>query len=126
MNICIPVVLNEGLESSVNEHFGSSPAFLIVDTETGQHRAIENRDQNHTHGMCQPLAALSGERIDAIVVGGIGMGALNKLAAAGIDVFLAQPGTAAATVDAFKAGTLRRATPQNACVHHGGCHGAHS
>jgi predicted Fe-Mo cluster-binding NifX family protein len=126
MNICIPVAANKGLESPVNEHFGSSPAFLIVDTETGQHRAIENRDQDHTHGMCQPLAALGGEKIDAIVVGGIGMGALNKLAAAGIDVFLARPGTVTATMDAFKAGTLRKATPQSACAHHGGCHGAHS
>ncbi len=126
MNICIPVVENRGLESPVNEHFGSAPAFVIVDTETRQHRVVENRDQHHAHGMCQPLAALGCEKIDAIVAGGIGMGALHKLAASGIDVYLAQPGTVAATVDAFKAGTLAKATPQNACAHHGGCHGGHS
>lgn len=125
MKICIPVVENRGLESPVNEHFGSSPAFLIVDTESGRHQVVANHDQHHAHGMCQPLAALGDEHIDAVAVGGIGAGALRKLAAAGIDVYLARPGTAAETLDALKSGTLRKATPETACGHHGGCHGGH-
>ena len=42
-------------------------------------RAIPNRNEHHAHGMCQPLVAIQGEDIGGIVVGGIGMGALNKL-----------------------------------------------
>ena len=125
MNICIPVTEDRGLDSIVNEHFGSAPAFVVVDTESALHHVVENRDQHHAHGMCQPLAALDGEEIDAIVAAGIGMGALNKLQAAGVDVYLAQPGTVGDTVSAFKAGTLRKATPATACGHHGGCHGGH-
>ena len=124
MNMCIPVTKNSGLESPVSRHFGSAPAFLIVDTESGVCRAIENRDAHHAHGMCHPLAALSGEDIDAVVVGGIGVGALTKLQAAGLDVLLADLPTAGETVAALKAGNLRRATLATACAHPAsGCHG---
>jgi predicted Fe-Mo cluster-binding NifX family protein len=35
MNICIPTTDDEGLESKVCAHFGSAPAFLVVDTDSG-------------------------------------------------------------------------------------------
>ena len=74
MNICIPVNADEGLASPVCAHFGSAPFFMIIDTASGACRALPNGNQHHAHGMCQPLAALAGENLDAIVVGGIGMG----------------------------------------------------
>jgi predicted Fe-Mo cluster-binding NifX family protein len=130
MNICIPVTDDKGLESPVSAHFGSAPLFLIVDTEGGTCRTISNRNLNHGHGMCQPLLSLAGEGVDGMVVGGIGMGALGKLQAANIQVYLSEFPTAAATVEAFKAGKLKVVTPQTACGHHGGlsspggsCHG---
>jgi predicted Fe-Mo cluster-binding NifX family protein len=122
MNLCIPVMNDLGLESPVCEHFGSAPFFLLVDTATRACRTIENRNQHHAHGMCQPLAALAGEAIDGMVVGGIGMGALNKLGAAGVQVFFAQHPTVGETVDAFLAGTLKPVDPRNACAHHGQGH----
>lgn len=42
--------------------------FIIVDTETGNISIINNRDQHHMHGACNPLKALDGQRIDAVVV----------------------------------------------------------
>ena len=44
MQICIPVVEDKGLQSRVSAHFGSAPAFMIVDTESGACRAIANTD----------------------------------------------------------------------------------
>jgi predicted Fe-Mo cluster-binding NifX family protein len=123
MHICIPVLEDNGLESRVSAHFGSAPAFMIVDTDSGECRAIINADRHHQHGMCQPLAALDGERVDSIVVGGIGMGALMKLEAAGIAVFHADRETVGATLDAFRAGTLRPVDAQSACGQHGHQHG---
>jgi predicted Fe-Mo cluster-binding NifX family protein len=118
MNICIPIDKDQGLQSPVCAHFGSAPAFLIVDTESGTCRAIPNRNQHHGHGMCMPLQSLQGEAIDGMVVGGIGMGALNKLNAAGIQVFISRHPTVAETIDAFKAGTLEPMRPGMACAHH--------
>jgi predicted Fe-Mo cluster-binding NifX family protein len=120
MNIRIPVNEDQGLRSPVCGHFGSAPFFMIVDTDTGTCRAIANTNQHHGHGMCTPLAALSGESIDGMVVGGIGGGALNKLVAAGIRVFLSEQSTVEETVTAYKAGTLRPVTPEIACGQHHG------
>ena len=136
MNICVPVLEDQGLESPVSAHFGSAPLFMIVDTESGACRPISNRNLNHGHGMCQPLASLAGEHMDGMVVGGIGMGALEKLRAANIEVYLSEFPTVAATLAAFKAGLLKLVTPQTACGHHaqgpgrhggtasGSCHGS--
>ena len=122
MNICIPVTEDRGLDSPVSPHFGAAPIFMIVATETMTCRPLVNRNQHHAHGMCQPLAALAGEDLQGIVVGGIGMGALMKCQASGIEVFLSECATVRQTVEAFKVGRLRPVTPATACQHHGHDH----
>jgi len=122
MNICIPVEADNALDSPVCAHFGSAPSFMIVDTDTGSCRAIANGNEHHGHGMCMPLQSLRGEPIDGMVVGGIGMGALNKLSAANIRVYVAEQATVGEVVAAFKAGTLRLMQPGMACGHHGQHH----
>jgi predicted Fe-Mo cluster-binding NifX family protein len=120
MQLCIPVVEDRGLDSRVSGHFGSAPGFMIVDTESNACRLVGNSNQHHAHGMCQPLAVLAGETVDGIVVGGIGMGALMKLQAAGITVFQAMHPTVGETVAAFTAGSLQPLAENDACVgHHG-------
>lgn len=123
MNLCIPVTEDHGAASPVCEHFGSAPLFMIVDTESGACRAVPNRNRHHGHGMCMPLASLAGEILDGVVVGGIGMGALSKLGAAGIRVFRSEHATVAEALEAFRAGTLRPVEPGTACAHHGYGHG---
>jgi len=123
MNICIPIDADQRLASTVCQHFGSAPLFMIVETQSGDCRVIANANQHRGHGMCQPLALLQGEAIDAMVVGGIGMGALHKLNAAGIKVYLAQHPTVADTVSALGAGKLQLVQPGMACQQHGQGHG---
>lgn len=87
MKICFPVQRNDGLNSVIFNHFGSAPLFIVVDTATGTLTALDNGDAHHSHGACSPLKALGGHKVDAIVVGGIGAGALQKLQAMGVKVF---------------------------------------
>ena len=122
MNICVPIDTDNGIGSPVCAHFGAAPAFMIVDTDSGSCRAIVNTNQHHGHGMCAPLQSLQGERIDGMVVGGIGMGALNKLKAANVRVYVSEHATVAEVVAAFKAGTLKLMQPGMACAHHGQGH----
>jgi predicted Fe-Mo cluster-binding NifX family protein len=123
VHICIPVTEDRGLQSPVNGHFGSAPLFVIVDTENGQYRTVNNHDSAHAHGMCKPLASLTAERVDVIIAGGIGMGALMKIQAANIRVFLSDLPNVEATLDAFKKGQLEEARPERACPgHEGHCH----
>ncbi len=121
MKICIPVQNSLALESDVCEHFGSAPYFMIVDSQTHEIVVVENGNQHHAHGMCQPLAALSGHVVEAIVVGGIGMGALNKLNASGIKVYRTACRTVRETIAALEGGSLELVGAQGACHGHG-CH----
>lgn len=125
MNLCIPVTQDLGLQSPVCMHFGSAPLFLIVDTDSGATETIVNQNMHHGHGGCQPLRALAGHDVDAVVVGGIGMGAMMKLQAAGIRVYLADRPTVQEALAACKAGTLQDADPSRACAHHGHDHDGH-
>jgi predicted Fe-Mo cluster-binding NifX family protein len=119
MRICFPVDEDRGLASPVCAHFGSAPVFLIVDTESRETVPVANTNQHHAHGMCQPLAALAGHSIDALVVGGIGWGAYQKLQAADIQVFLAEHPTVEAALAAHAEGRLAPVTRDSACGRHG-------
>ena len=115
---------NKDMNSMIYNHFGSAPAFVIVNTETGSVSTIGNSDQHHQHGACNPVMAMNGEQVDAVVVGGIGAGALNKLNQKGIKVFQAQKATIRENVGLLNAGSLPQFTPQHICSGHaagGGC-----
>ena len=91
MKVCFPVSKVEGMNSTVYGHFGSAPAFIVVDTANSSVTTINNGDQDHEHGQCNPVKALNSQQIDALVVAGIGAGALTKLNEQGIKVFQARP-----------------------------------
>jgi len=124
MKICFPVQKNEGLDSTVYNHFGSAPIFMVVDTDTSNIASINNKDQHHSHGACNPMKALDNQKVDAIVVGGIGGGALNRLNQMWITVHRSQAETIAANMELFKKQGLPVLTLQGCCSGHsndGGC-----
>jgi predicted Fe-Mo cluster-binding NifX family protein len=120
MKLCLPVTENNGINSPLSEHFGSAPYFIIVDTDTLDCNTIQNTNSHHAQGMCQPLAVLEGNKIDAIVVGGIGTGALNKLHAANIKVFKTAYKNVSDTVKAYKGNLLKEMTLDSTCSHNHG------
>jgi predicted Fe-Mo cluster-binding NifX family protein len=120
MKICFPTESLKGLDSMVYGHFGSAPGFVIVETDNLQVEEIQNGDQHHTHGMCQPIMALGGRAVDGVVVGGIGMGALMKLEAQGVRVYRAAEGTVRENVDLILNHRLPVFTARETCGGHGG------
>lgn len=123
MKVCFPVLENQGLDSQVYGHFGSAPGFVVVDMVTNELTAINNSDQIHQHGACNPVAGLDGHQVDAIVVGGIGGGALHKLNSAGLRVFQAKEGTIADNMAHFRTNALSEYMPGHTCGGHGHSHG---
>ncbi len=122
MKVCFPVQNNQGIESTVYNHFGSAPSFVVVNTTTKEVSAISNSDLNHTHGACNPMKALSGESVNAIVVGGIGAGALSRLNQLGIAVYRAQGQTIKENIVLFEKSQLAILTLQQCCSGHAeGC-----
>lgn len=125
MKVCIPVAEYCGIKSSVYGHFGSAPSFALVDSGTMAVEELSNRDKEHVHGACNPVKALAGHKIDAILVGGIGPGALAGLRAAGIAVFLCPQGISVAdAVRQLESGELEGLDQDATCGGHsasGGC-----
>jgi predicted Fe-Mo cluster-binding NifX family protein len=125
MRVAIPVAEECGLESLVYGHFGSAPLFVLVDSETRTVAPLGNGDRAHVHGQCSPLRALAGARPEAVVVGGIGTGALRGLREAGIKVYRCSGGTVAQALQQLKAGELPEMNENSACPGHAGGHRCH-
>lgn len=121
MKVCFPIEINNGVESIVYGHFGSAPMFFIFDTDTESIEVLDNHNLGHVHGMCNPLEALDGKSVDAIVVGGIGAGAIHKLNKMGIKVYKASADTIQKNIELFKYQSMPEITIDNACGQHGGC-----
>jgi predicted Fe-Mo cluster-binding NifX family protein len=122
MKVGFAVETTEGIESKVYNHFGSAPAFVIVDTEGKEVQTVNNRDLHHVHGACNPIMALDGKSVGAMVVGGIGGGALMKLNAMGIKVYGAGASTIKENLTLLGENKLQELSVNNACqAHQGGC-----
>ena len=120
MKVGFAVQFNEGLESTVYGHFGSAPAFIIVDTDLKQVSAVDNNNAHHVHGACNPVMALGGNNIDAMVVGGIGPGAITKLNAMGVKVYRAGAPTVNENIALLGANQLQELSMNDSCQEHGG------
>lgn len=119
MKIAFPTRDNLGIDSQVYNHFGSADLFIIVDTENGGFESIVNEDRDHVHGQCQPLSALGNNIVDAVVVGGIGGGALRKLQLADIIVYRAIEGSVNDNLALIQTIRLPEFTFDQTCAGHG-------
>ena len=122
MKVCFPVQKDEGIESQVYNHFGSAPVFIMVDTEDNQVQRVDNSDLHHVHGACNPIMALGGQKVDALVVGGIGGGAMVKLNAMGVKIYGAEAGSVKENLDLLSQNKLQELSMDHSCrAHEGGC-----
>lgn len=122
MKVCFPVQMDQGMESQVYNHFGSAPAFILVNTDEKSVQRIDNKDLNHVHGACNPIMALDGQKVDALIVGGIGGGALMKLNAMGVKVYGASALMVKENLQLLKENKLQELTMDHSCrAHAGGC-----
>ena len=98
------------------QHFGHTEQFKIYEAEDGKVVKEEVVDTNGSgHGA---LAGFLKEKgVDTLICGGIGGGARNALAEAGIRLFPGAAGDADAQVASFLSGNLNY-NPDTMCNHH--------
>jgi predicted Fe-Mo cluster-binding NifX family protein len=118
MKICIPTETSEGLKARVYGHFGSAPFFTLVDTEGKNVEVINNENQTHAHGQCHPVASLQGQKVEAVITGGMGLRAVQMFLDAGIKVFRVQGGTVEDIVQEIAANRIKPMTLDDACGNH--------
>lgn len=101
---------------AIFQHFGHTQQFKVYLIENGEITGSEIADTNGSgHGaLAQFLSHLA---VDALICGGIGAGAQNALAGAGIKLYGGVSGEADAAVRALLAGSLAY-NPDVRCDHH--------
>lgn len=113
-------------DGNIFQHFGHSEQFKLYDVEEGK---IVNTQVVDTNGQGHGALAgfLTGAKVDVLICGGIGGGAQNALAQAGIQLYGGVAGSCDAAVDALLANNLGY-NPNVQCSHHGEGHscGGHS
>jgi len=121
MKICIPVESDEGFRSKVYGHFGSAPAFIIFDTESGNNQFVPNVNKDHIHGTCNPIRILQEVSFKAVVCAGMGIRAVQLLNHSGIKVLRSDSLLVEDVIREFKAGKLEELTIELSCKDHN-CH----
>lgn len=112
----------------VFQHFGHTEQFKVYNVEDGKIVSSEVVDTNgQGHGALAGFLFNGG--VDVLICGGIGGGARNALAEAGIQLYPGAVGDADAQVESFLKGTLSY-DPDTVCSHHHegeghDCHGHH-
>lgn len=103
----------------VFQHFGHTPCFAVFEAEDGKiisDKRISSGDSGH--GALASL--LAEEKIDLLICGGIGGGAVNALAQANIMVVGGAEGNVREVAEAFVTGTLQVREDFHCGHHHHG------
>lgn len=105
----------------VFQHFGHTQQFKLYEVENGELVSSRVVDTNGSgHGALAGFLRECGAEV--LICGGIGGGARNALAEAGIKLFPGAQGDADAQVESYLAGTLNY-DPDTMCTHHDHSHG---
>lgn len=104
-------------DGSVFQHFGHTEQFKLYDVEDGKIAGSRIVDTNGSgHGALAGF--LKAADVDALICGGIGMGAQMALAEAGIKLYGGVSGSADEAATALAEGRLTY-DPDAKCDHHG-------
>jgi len=87
--IAVPSMEKGGMDGLRSGHFGHCDVFTLIDVENGEVKEITTIDnQEHVQGGCMvPVNLLAQHKVNALVVGGIGMRPLMGFRQVGIDVY---------------------------------------
>ena len=87
--IAVPSNERGGLEGQRSGHFGHCDVFTLVDVEDGEIKNVTTvPNQSHVQGGCMvPVNLLAGHKVNALIVGGIGMRPLMGFKQVDIDVY---------------------------------------
>ena len=87
--IAIPSMGNGGMDGQRAGHFGHCDVFTLVDVEDGAIKEVQSiSNKEHVQGGCMvPVNLLAEHRVNALVVGGIGMRPLMGFRQVGIEVY---------------------------------------
>jgi predicted Fe-Mo cluster-binding NifX family protein len=125
MRIIVACENEQGLDSTISQHFGCSPAYAVVEVRDSRIESCETVsnpyvDKHVPRAVPHYMAKLGA---DAVIAGGIGQGAISHLQTQGIRVATRATGSVRDAIPAFLEGRLSAAAACESPGHRGGCHG---
>ena len=121
MKIAVTAENNNGLESTVAQHFGHAPFFIFVDVENGEVTA--------TNGVANPFAEahepgqipnfIHSQNANVILSGGMGGRAIQFFEQLNVHAATGASGTVRQALENFLGGALKEAAPCDESVAHG-------
>ncbi|MBW2176919.1 MAG: NifB/NifX family molybdenum-iron cluster-binding protein [Deltaproteobacteria bacterium] len=121
--IAVPSNGEGGIDGTRSGHFGHCDVFIFFDVEKGEIKNVSTiQNEEHVQGGCMvPVNLLAGHKVDALVVGGIGMRPLMGFKQVGIDVYHdAERAEIKPVVEDLIAGKLREIQNDEVCGGGGG------
>ena len=87
--IAVPSMGNGGLDGQRAGHFGHCDVFTFIDVKDGEIEQVTTlNNKEHVQGGCMvPVNLLADNKVNALVVGGIGMRPLQGFRQVGINVY---------------------------------------
>jgi predicted Fe-Mo cluster-binding NifX family protein len=121
MKIAVTSETNNGLDSTVAQHFGHSPYFMLVDVENGEVTATQGVANPFVNGHApgQIPDFIKEQKADVILSGGMGGRAIQFFEQAGIKAATGAAGTVRQALENYMGGNLTEAAPCDESVEHG-------
>lgn len=102
MKICVTAE-SETLDAMVAPHFGQSPYFIFVDSETMECEVVENPADRTEKGAGKQVALILIERgVDLLMTGKVGVNTSQILAAAEIKVLQGVTGSVREAIEKYR------------------------
>jgi len=104
------------MDSELDTRFGRAKYFILVDTESGEHEAVDNKQNLNA---AQGAGIQAGQNVvelgaEAVLTGNVGPKAFRVLQAADIKIYLCgSVATVAEAVEQLKAGNLKQVDQAN-------------
>jgi len=121
--IAVPSNGAGGIDGTRSGHFGHCDVFTFIDVEDGEIKNVSTiQNEEHVQGGCMvPVNLLAGHKVNALVVGGIGMRPLMGFKQVGIDVYHdAERAEIKPVIEDLIAGKLREIQNDEVCGGGGG------
>ncbi|MBU0629519.1 MAG: NifB/NifX family molybdenum-iron cluster-binding protein [Candidatus Margulisbacteria bacterium] len=125
MKVGIVLEDEQGLKGDVCPHFGQCKYFFLVDIDKENKKIINTcivpNAAQHGGGGCVAVDEILKHKVTHVIAGGMGMGAQQKFAGAGVEVF-GFSGNVEAALDEFMNNTLGGLSACREHGAHGECH----
>jgi predicted Fe-Mo cluster-binding NifX family protein len=97
-------------DAAIDPKFGRCPYFVIVDSETMEHEAVQNLSMDASSGAgIQAAQTVSGKGAGVVITGHLGPNAVQTLTAAGIKMMTGASGTVRDAAQQYMNGELSEA-----------------